>query len=372
MNSFIQIRRDLHQIPELGFQEFKTQQYILDYLSKLPQDKLEIMRWETGLLVRVRGSHPKKTIGYRSDMDGLPILEQTGYAFSSIHEGNMHACGHDFHMSIALGILTELVTRQPPENHIVFIFQPAEEGPGGAYPMMQSKEFQKQAFDEIYALHVQPEAPTGYVRMKPGIFFAHTAEIHIDLMGKGGHAAYPHLTKDMIVASAALVQQIQTVISRNINPLESGVVTFGFLHSGTANNIIAQGAKLKGTARALSVETMQVIKKRVSEICQGIAVMYDCEVQCEFRSEYYGVYNDAILTENLLKYFKEENIPAEICEPTLAGEDFGYMIQNIPGCMFWLGVQSPFGLHHEKFCPDEAAIPKAIHFMSKFLSKRTN
>lgn len=372
MNPFIQIRRDLHQIPELGFQEFKTQKYILDYLATLPQEKMTITKWETGLFVRVEGTNPKKTIGYRTDIDGLPITEQSGCDFPSTHEGKMHACGHDFHMSIALGILTELVTNQPPENHVIFLFQPAEEGPGGAYPMMQSETFQQQNFDEIYALHVQPESPTGYVKTRPDIFFAHTAEIHIDMVGKGGHAAYPHITKDMVIASAALVQQMQTVVSRNINPLESGVVTFGMLHVGTANNVIAETAQIKGTARALSVETMQIIKNRVSEICKGIALMYDCEVKCEFKSEYYGVHNDPILTEKLLQFMKGENIHADVCEPTMAGEDFGYMIQNIPGCMFWLGVNSPYGLHHAKFSPDEAAIPEAVRLMSKFLSKSTN
>lgn len=372
MNPFIQIRRELHQIPELGFQEVKTQAYLLNYLSTLPQDKIEITTWETGIFVRVEGTHPQKTIGYRTDIDGLPITEQSGCDFSSTHEGKMHACGHDFHMSIALGILTELVTKQPPRNHVVFIFQPAEEGPGGAYPMMQSEIFQAQKFDEIYALHVQPEGKTGHVSTKPGIFFAHTAEIHIDMVGKGGHAAYPHVTKDMVVASSALVQQVQTIISRNINPLESGVVTFGYLHVGTANNVIAETASIKGTARALSVETMQIIKQRVKAICEAISVMYQCEIQCEFRSEYYGVHNDPVLTEKLLAFMQKENIPAEVCGPTMAGEDFGYMIQDIPGCMFWLGVDSRYGLHHAKFQPDENAIPTAISFMSKFLSNGVN
>ena len=372
MNPFIQIRRDLHQIPELGFQETKTQKYLLNYLATLPQDKIRTTTWETGIFVRVEGTNPTKTIGYRTDIDGLPVTEQTDCAFASTHKGQMHACGHDCHMSIALGILTELVTNQPPKNHVVFISQPAEEGPGGAYPMMQSETFQAQNFDEIYALHVHPEGETGHVNTRPGIFFAHTAEIHIDMVGKGGHAAYPHVTKDMVVASSALVQQIQTIVSRNINPLDSGVVTFGSLHVGTANNVIAETASIKGTARALSVETMQMIKKRVKEICDAIALMYECEVQCEFRSEYYGVHNDPALTEKLLVFMEKENVPAHICEPTMAGEDFGYMVQDIPGCMFWLGVNSPYGLHHAKFEPDEAAIPAAISFMSKFLSNGVN
>lgn len=199
INTFIKIRRDLHQIPELGFKEFKTQSYLLDYLSTLPQERLEIKTWKTGIFVRVKGMNPNKTIGYRADIDGLPITETTGLAFQSLHDGQMHACGHDFHMTIALGLISHFVAH-PIDDHLLFIFQPAEEGPGGAEPMLKTEVMQEWKPDMIIALHIAPEYPVGTIATREGLLFANTSELFIDLEGKGGHAAYPHQTNDMVVA----------------------------------------------------------------------------------------------------------------------------------------------------------------------------
>ncbi|KHF29906.1 N-acetyldiaminopimelate deacetylase [Anoxybacillus sp. BCO1] len=199
---FINIRRDLHQIPELGFQEWKTQRYILDYLARLPQERLQMKTWRTGIFVRVLGMAPTKTIGYRADMDGLPIDEQTDVPFRSTHEGRMHACGHDMHMAIALGVLTHVV-HHPIDDDMLFIFQPAEEGPGGALPMLESDEMKQWMPDMVIALHIAPEYPVGTIATKEGLLFANTSELFIDLIGKGGHAAFPHETKDMVVAASA-------------------------------------------------------------------------------------------------------------------------------------------------------------------------
>lgn len=189
-NPFIEIRRQLHQIPEIGFAEFKTQAYLLNYLSTLPQERMEIKTWKTGILVRIPGTDPQRRIGYRTDMDGLPILEETSLPFQSQHSGYMHACGHDLHMSIALGILTHFVHHSVRDD-LIFIFQPAEEGPGGALPLLESKEFQEWRPDMIFALHIAPEYPVGSIAIKPGVLFANTSELFIDLTGKGGHAAFP-------------------------------------------------------------------------------------------------------------------------------------------------------------------------------------
>jgi N-acetyldiaminopimelate deacetylase len=367
VNPFISIRRELHQIPELGFQEFKTQAFLLNYLSTLPEDRLTIKKWETGLFVKVHGLNPSKTIGYRADIDGLPITEETELPFRSAHEGQMHACGHDFHMSIALGVLTFIVNN-PINDDLLFIFQPAEEGPGGAEPMLKAEVMQEWKPDIIFALHIAPEYPVGTIAVKEGLLFANTSELFIDLKGKGGHAAYPHKTNDMIVAACALVSQLQTVIARNVDPLDSAVITIGKITSGTVQNIIAERARLEGTIRTLSVESMVNVKKRVEAIVKGIEVGFECEAHIDFGCMYHQVYNEGTLTREFMGFIERSNqMSLYECREAMTGEDFGYMLEEIPGFMFWLGVASDYGLHHSKLNPNELAIEKAIQFIADYL-----
>lgn len=369
---FVNIRRDLHQIPELGFQEFKTQQYILDYLATLPSERLQIKTWRTGILVHVHGTAPTKTIGYRADMDGLPIDEQTDVPFRSTHEGRMHACGHDMHMAIALGVLTHVV-HHPICDDMLFIFQPAEEGPGGALPMLESDEMKQWMPDMILALHIAPEYPVGTIATKEGLLFANTSELFIDLIGKGGHAAFPHETKDMVVAASSLIMQLQTIVSRNVNPLDSAVITVGKLTSGTVQNVIAERARLEGTIRTLSPEAMEKVKGRIEAIVRGVEVAYDCQAHIDYGSMYYQVYNDETLTNEFMQFVeKETNVRLVRCQEAMTGEDFGYMLARIPGFMFWLGVQSPFGLHHAKLNPNEEAIDVAIQLLTRYVTWKGN
>ncbi|WP_041638622.1 N-acetyldiaminopimelate deacetylase [Anoxybacillus flavithermus] len=369
---FVNIRRDLHQIPELGFQEFKTQQYILDYLATLPSERLQIKTWRTGILVRVHGTAPTKTIGYRADMDGLPIDEQTDVPFRSTHEGRMHACGHDMHMAIALGVLTHVV-HHPIRDDMLFIFQPAEEGPGGALPMLESDEMKQWMPDMILALHIAPAYPVGTIATKEGLLFANTSELFIDLIGKGGHAAFPHETKDMVVAASSLIMQLQTIVSRNVNPLDSAVITIGKLTSGTVQNVIAERARLEGTIRTLSPEAMEKVKGRIEAIVRGIEVAYDCQAHIDYGSMYYQVYNDETLTNEFMQFVeKETDVHLVRCQEAMTGEDFGYMLARIPGFMFWLGVQSPFGLHHAKLNPNEEAIDVAIQLLTRYVTWKGN
>lgn len=363
---FVTIRRDLHQIPELGFKEHKTQEYILQYIYTLPKERLEVKTWKTGVLVKVKGKTGQRTIGYRADMDGLPIEEQTGVPFRSSRPGMMHACGHDVHMSIALGVLTHFV-HHPIDPDLLFLFQPAEEGPGGAEPMIASEEMKGWMPDEIYALHVAPEYPAGTIATKPGLLFANTSELFIDLTGKGGHAAFPHETKDMVVAAAHLITQLQTVVSRNINPLDSAVVTIGKLTGGTVQNIIAETARIEGTIRTLSAESMQKVKKRIEALVQGIEMGFECTAAIDYGCNYYQVDNDPAVTKRFISFMKsQEDIELVVCKEAMTGEDFGYMLKEIPGLMFWLGVGSDYGLHHAKMNPDEKAIEVGIQAVSKY------
>jgi N-acetyldiaminopimelate deacetylase len=375
MSKFADIRKELHRIPEPGFQEFKTQALLLDYLSSLPQERLEIRTWRTGILARIKGTAGKRRIAYRTDIDGLPIEEETSYEFRSLHPGYMHACGHDMHMSIALGIVTHFVLH-PIEDDVIVIFQPAEEGPGGAEPMMRSEEYQAWKPDLILALHIAPEYKVGQLATKPGILFANTSELFIDLKGKGGHAAYPHQANDMIVAASQLVLQLQTIISRNVNPLDSAVITIGRIDGGVRQNVIAERVRLEGTIRTLSEASMDAVKSRIEAILRGIEAGYGCEAAVDYGAIYHQVYNHEDLTAEFMRWMRGEQLDAppgermELieCSESMTGEDFGYFLKETPGFMFWLGVDSPYGLHHSKLEPKEEAIDLAISVVTRYIT----
>ncbi|SEJ55426.1 N-acetyldiaminopimelate deacetylase [Paenibacillus polymyxa] len=366
--SFVQIRRDLHQIPEPGFEEYKTQRYLLNYLETLPQERLEIRTWRTGVLVFIHGTAPKRRYGYRCDMDGLPIEEETGYDFRSTHPGYMHACGHDLHMTIGLGIVTHFASH-PIKDDLVVLFQPAEEGPGGALPMRDSTELADWMPDEIVALHVAPEYPVGTIATRPGILFANTSELFIDLKGTGGHAAYPHKANDMVVAACQLVGQLQTVVARNVNPLDAAVITVGKVSGGTKQNIIAETARLEGTIRTLSADTMTLVKSRIEALVRGVEAGFECQTEIHYGSNYLQVYNEAKVTEEFMNWVSNrQDVQLVECGEAMTGEDFGYFLERIPGLMFWLGVDTPYGLHHAKLEPAEEAIEVAIRVLTDYFT----
>jgi N-acetyldiaminopimelate deacetylase len=361
-----QIRRDLHQIPELGFQEHKTQAYLLDQIKKMNQDYVQVKTWKTGILVKVTGNKPTRTIGFRADIDGLPIKESTGLEFESTHDGKMHACGHDFHMTIALGTLSRLASN-PINEDVVFIFQPAEEGPGGALPFLESEEFKLWKPDIIFALHIAPELPVGTVSSRAGLLFANTSELFIDFKGKGGHAAYPHLTKDMVVAASSFVSQLQQIVSRRMDPLKSAVVTIGKISGGFVQNVIAEEARLEGTIRTLDPTVVNDIKQNIEQIAKGFEISADCLISIDYGSNYYQVYNDKSLVEQFQQVVQAGDATYQEASPAMTGEDFGYMLKEIPGFMFWLGVDSSYGLHHAKLNPREEALQVGVDIVESTL-----
>ena len=360
---------DLHRIPELGYQEYKTQNYLLEFLRHLPKERISVQTERTGIFVFVKGRDPRKTIAYRADMDGLSIKEETGLPYASVHEGRMHACGHDLHMTVALGVLVEIL-REPIDENVLFIFQPAEEGPGGAEFMMKSAFFQTYRPDEIFALHIAPEYPVGTIASRSGLLFSNTSELFIDLKGRGAHAANPHLAKDMVVAACLLVNQLQTILSRNIEPLDSAVLTIGKITSGTAQNIISDYARIEGTIRTFKPETMEFIKGRIKDICRGIEISQSCQIGIDFGANYYQVFNDGRKLESFRRSLDDSGVVYRECPPTMAGEDFGYFLREIPGFMFWLGVDSPYGLHSSRLVPKMEAIPVGIRAVTTYLRKQ--
>ncbi|WAH44763.1 N-acetyldiaminopimelate deacetylase [Alicyclobacillus fastidiosus] len=364
------VRQSLHRIPELGFEEHKTQAFLLSVIAELPQAHLEVTVWRTGVLVLARGESPARRVAYRADMDGLPVREETGARYASVHDGMMHACGHDVHMTIALGLLSHFAEHRPMDD-ILFVFQPAEEGPGGALPMLQSDEFKHLRPDAIFALHVQPELPVGQIGLRPGILFANTSELFIDLVGRGGHAAFPHRANDMVVAGAQFISAVQSIVSRNVDPLDSAVITIGRLEAGTKQNIIAERARLEGTMRALSSDTMEQLKHRVESLLEGTAKMFDCTYELDYGANYHQVWNEERLTESFISFVEENALARVERVPTaMTGEDFGYFLREIPGFLFWLGAQSPFGLHHARMLPDQACVDVALKVLVPYFSER--
>lgn len=370
----IQIRRDLHQIPELALEEKQTQKYLLQVIHQFRQDYLEIKtvsELPTAILVRVNGSNPTKTIGYRADIDGLPVTEKTGLPFSSKHDGQMHACGHDIHMTVALGVLNYFSEHQPKDN-LLFFFQPAEESKNGGKLAYEQGVFTGQwRPDEFFALHVTPDLPTGTIGCRNGTLFAGAAEVNIDLYGQDGHAAYPQRANDMVVAAAALIEQVQTVISRSIDPIAGGVITIGKIQAGTIRNAIAGHARLEGTIRGLTQTMIERIEQRLREVTAGIGQSFQAKVKLEInQGGYWPVENDPEITAQLITYLKNDSaVNYQETEPAMTGEDFGYLLAKIPGSMFWLGVQDDSQLHSATFSPQEEAIKVGIDAIVGFFKQ---
>lgn len=367
------VRRSLHQIPELGMEEFQTQAFLLERIREIigTCTHAHIRTWETGILVYLEGFAPEKTIGWRADMDGLPIVEETGLAFASRTQGRMHACGHDFHMTIALGLLEKMVEQQS-KNNLLFLFQPAEENLAGGMLLYEAGAFADWLPDEFYALHIRPDLEVGQLATNCSTLFAGTCEVKITFTGKGGHAAFPHTANDALVAASYFVTQVQSVVSRNVDPIEGAVVTFGSMHAGTTNNVIAETAFLHGTIRSLTQEMNQLVQARVKQVAEGVAAAFGMEVSVELlQSGYLPVENNPILADELMTFFTElDGIDLLECPPAMTGEDFGYLLSKVKGVMFWLGVDTPYPLHNPRLNPKEEVLPLAVDKIGQFLQMK--
>lgn len=374
-DDLITIRRHLHQIPEVALEEVETHAFLMQVIDMMDQKFLKILEPKelpTAILVRVQGSDPSRTIGYRTDIDGLPVDEKTGLPYASQHPGKMHACGHDMHMTVALGVLDYFASHQPKDN-LVFFFQPAEESEAGGKRAYELGLFEGEwRPDEFYGLHVNPKMQTGVIGCRMGTLFAGTTEVNIDVIGKGGHAAFPQDAKDAVVAASALVMQVQTIISRSINPIESGVITLGKFEAGTIRNVIADHARLEGTIRGLTQVMIEKIKERVQEICEGIEKSFEVEVRLGLnQGGYFPVENDPVLTKRFIGFMqKNPDVVYEEVPPAMTGEDFGYLLHQFPGTMFWLGVDGGAQLHESSMSPKEGAIQKGITAITEFLEYR--
>lgn len=374
MINLIEIQRQLHQIPEIGLEEHKTQKYLLTIIHQIIQNKsfIQVETWQTGILVYLKGSQGQKTIGWRTDIDGLPVEELTNLPFAS-KNGRMHACGHDIHMTVALGLLEKLSESQP-KNNLLFLFQPAEENEAGGKLMYDGGAFKNWLPDEFYGLHVRPDLKVGDIATNEQTLFAGTCEVELTFVGTGGHAAFPHTANDALVAAAYFVTQVQTIVSRNVDPLDSAVVTFGKMEAGTTNNIIAERAFLHGTIRSLTQEVNELTQKRLTELAKGVAQSFDMTIDLKLKQGgYLPVENNPKLAKELMDFFRNET-KANLIDiaPAMTGEDFGYLLSKIPGVMFWLGINSEAPLHSQKMQADEEVLDFAVEAIGQFLDFKAN
>lgn len=349
------MRRELHQIPELGLEEQQTAAYIRNKLVEFGvTETYEVLG--TGTIAVLRGAKAGKTLAFRSDIDALPVAEETGYAFASKTPGKMHACGHDGHMATLLGFIAYL-HRHPEriQGTLVFVFQPAEEGPGGAELIMQTGILQKLGVEEIVGLHVFPDLPAGKISCRPGAMMARNAEVTITIKGVSSHGAQPQLGEDAIVAAGGVISGLNSILARNVGPLDNVVLTFGTIHGGEAMNIVAKEVVLHGTMRAFDDAVYDEVVRRVELLASEIAKGYGCEAEVDFNHMYRVVDNDpqmvAVLEKVAADYYVET-------PPYLIAEDFSWYQQEIPGVFFFLGIRDEekgytYPLHSSKLKFDE-------------------
>jgi amidohydrolase len=362
----VAVRRDLHANPEIGFQEIRTSGIVAGALTALG---VEVHRGvgKTGVVGVIRGQRNDsgKMIGLRADMDALPINEDSAAEYCSTVPGMMHACGHDGHTTILLGTAKYLMQHRNFNGTAVLIFQPAEEGLGGAKAMVDDGLFDRFPCDAIYALHNWPGLPAGVVGINPGPMMAASDKFEINIQGHGGHGAHPYQTIDPIVVAANMVTALQTVVSRNVHPLEAAVLSFGHIHAGaaTAASVIPGQAKLVGTVRTFSDTVQQLVQARMGVIIDSIAQAYGASVEFKYQRNYPATINTAananFVADVATELFGADRVVRDMT-PSMGSEDFSFMLKKVPGAYFRLGqggAEEGRFLHNPKFDFNDEVIP---------------
>lgn len=372
LEEIIAFRRELHQNPELSGEEFETSLRIQEKLQ-MHAIPFKAGYAKTGILGIIRGSKRGGTVALRADIDALPITEQTGLEFASKTEGIMHACGHDSHAAMLLGagmLLNEM--KEELEGTILLVFQPAEEKSpvGGASAMMADGVFDEIKPDVIIGQHVWPDLEPGMVGVRPGSMMGNSDRFKLIIKGSGGHASMPHTTVDAIVVANQVITMLQTIVSRNIDPIKSAVVTVGKITGGVAHNVIADEVVIEGTVRTLSDEVKAQVKNRFIEVVEGTVSSMSGTVEIDYLDGYPATVNSEKwarrVKETAISMFGQNRVP-EVA-PSMAGEDFGRFLQAYPGVYYWLGCSIGEGqkpLHNPSFMLDEAIFSDGIELMSQ-------
>ncbi|MFQ5484039.1 MAG: M20 family metallopeptidase [Desulfobacterales bacterium] len=336
----IHLRRDLHRIPETAFTEKKTSAYLTDYLNKQDLDvRTGIARY--GIVGLMETGRPGPTLMIRADMDALPVQELTGLPFASTHKGIMHACGHDAHMAMVLGAVTLFnKMKDKLSGKIKFLFQPAEEGPGGAKPMIEAGVMEHPKVDYSIGCHMWPQIPEGTIGVKGGPFLAAMDRFDIKIKGGGGHGAMPHLCIDALEVGTQVVNALQRIVSRQMDPLEPAVVTIGSFHAGTAFNVIPGEAEMSGTTRTFNQDIWNSWKSRIEKIVSGVCRSMGADFELKFEPGYPATINDEWMAEVVQRCAEKTVGKGRVIDPgrTMGGEDFAFYLQKSKGCFFALGT----------------------------------
>ncbi|KEO82184.1 hypothetical protein EL26_16740 [Tumebacillus flagellatus] len=365
----VERRRDFHMHPELGFQEFRTSRIVADWLNELG---LEVRTGvaKTGVVARLRGGKPGKTIALRADMDALPIQDVKSCDYKSTVPNTMHACGHDAHTTMILGaasVLSEL--REELQGDVVFLFQPAEEGPGGAEPMIA--EGALDGVDFILGQHMAPVYPAGYMAVAEREAMAAADEFTLRILGTGGHGAYPHMTVDAVQITAQVITALQAVVARQVDPLQSAVLSIGTINGGYRQNVIADAVEMTGTVRTFDGFLREDIPKRMEQLIDGITKGYGARYELDYKFNYPAVINHKSAVDLMRRVAGEVLGRERVLEapPSMGGEDFAFYLQKVPGCFYWLGCKHPdpvhvgYNIHHPGFDIDEQALYYGVQLM---------
>jgi hippurate hydrolase len=369
----VSLRRDIHREPELGYDTGKTAEKVVAALDGLPLD-IQTGVAKNGVVATLRGEGDGPTVGLRADMDALPIHEETGLEFASETDGKMHACGHDGHTSMLVGAAHALCgMRERLNGTVKFFFQPAEEGGGGGKVMVE--EGALEGVDSVFALHLWPGLPFGTISTKGGAVMAAADAFEMEVRGTGGHGAMPHLASDAVVMSAHIVAALQTLVSREVDPVEPAVLSVGEIGAGTAFNIIPETARIGGTVRTVSDTVRNLIPERMEEISKGIANGMRGDATLDYTFSYPVTRNDpgaARLALDVASALFGEEKAYEAKAPSMASEDFAYMLEEVPGAYVWLGVGDVSGLHTPQFAFDEAILPRGATFLTAMAVESLN
>ncbi|HET7410129.1 MAG TPA: M20 aminoacylase family protein [Paracoccaceae bacterium] len=366
------IRRDFHAHPEIGFQEVRTSGIVAKLLTEWGVETHTGIG-KTGVVGVLKGSRPGRTIGLRADMDALPIDERTNLPYASKTPGVMHACGHDSHTTMLLGAARYLAETRDFSGTAVFIFQPAEEGLGGARAMLADKLFERFPCDEVYGMHNNPTGTPNRVGVKPGEAMAGADFFDFRVRGAGSHGAMPHQSKDPIVIATALVGQLQTIVSRNVPPTDPVVLSVTQIHAGAAYNVIPAEAVVSGTMRYFDPEVAQNVRARMRSLAQGMALAYEIEIDLDIRDIFDVLVNDETLSHAMLDVAREivgDEHVAVTPKVRTGSEDFADMLRAVPGAYCTLGHAGTAPLHSDHFVFDDEMLPVGASIYARLVERR--
>jgi hippurate hydrolase len=367
-------RHDIHAHPELLYDVHRTAALVADKLKSFGCDEVVTGIGRTGVVGVIHGRKPAdggiKAIGLRADMDALPIMEATNLPYKSTTPGKMHACGHDGHTAMLLGAARYLAETRNFAGSAVVIFQPAEEGGAGGKAMIQDGMMERFGIGEVYGMHNYPGLPVGEFAIRPGPIMAAADHLTIDIEGVGGHAARPHLSIDTVLVGSQIVNALQSIVSRNVDPLHSAVISICMFHAGNADNVIPQTAQLNGTARSLTPAVQDLLERRVKDVVEGVARLHGAKATVNYRRSYPVLKNHEQQTgfaASVAGQVVGDNKVDTAVPPVMGAEDFSFMLEARPGAFIFVGNGDSAGLHHPAYNFNDDVIPIGTSYWVKLV-----